>query len=49
MDDGAGNGNALTFAAGEQVGPGMGAGGKTDSIERFGYTLAAFTGAYTLD
>ena len=49
MDDGAGDGYALAFAAGEQVGPMAGAGGKADICEGFGNALAALARADALD
>ena len=44
MDDGAGDGDTLTFASGEEVGAVIGARGEADIIERGGYATAALGG-----
>ena len=45
MNDGAGDGDALTLAAGEQVGPLLCASGEADVFERLGNARAALAGA----
>ena len=42
MHDGAGDGDALALAAGEQVGPVIGASGEADVVQRFRDAPAAF-------
>ena len=49
MHDGAGDGNALTFAAGEEIGAMVRAGGEADVFEGLGDALAAFGGTESLD
>jgi hypothetical protein len=49
MDDGAGDGDTLAFAAGEQVGTLIGAGGEADTFKSGGGALTAFVAVESLD
>jgi len=49
MDDGAGDGDTLALAAGEQVGTMVGAGGEADAFESGGHAGSAFSGGDALD